>query len=230
LESRISKLVIEVADDSPRLIVKRDQLPIEPEQWGRAVALDAGTYELTARAPGRKAWHQTVEIAAGTPVVTIEVPVLKRLEEAPLPVRPDKPAPQGRASAPLAAVASTNDRASSAVNVKALALGGLGVGALAFGTVMGLRYKSANDDAKAICPSSTNCSAKQIDEHTRAVDRASRDRSWMYAGAGVGIASLAGAAAIYIFTSPRRTSSAGWQAEPTLGLHGELGASLTGAF
>ena len=231
LEPRISKLVIDVSDTSPRLSVKRDDLPLDQEQWGKALPVDAGTYELSAKAPGKKPWHTSVVVKPGVPVVTVEVPVLEPLQDKPehavAAAKPDTTAKSGTLPAPAGEPPS--DRSSSSrPNYRALGLGGIGVAALAVGTVMGIRYKSNNDDAKAICPSNNNCTPKQIDDHDRLVDKARSERAWMYAGVGVGALSLAGAAALYLFDKPH-SGSATVRALPALGQN-EVGASVVGQF
>lgn len=227
LEPRISKLVIEVSDDSPRLIVKRDDLPLEADQWGKAIAVDAGKYEISAKAPGKKPWHTTVQVKTGVPVVSVEVPVLESLRvEQPAPAAPAKTVVRAPSAPPPPA--PNRDLGGHGVNYRALTLGGIGVAALAAGTVMGLRYKSNNDDAKAICPSNLNCTPKEIEQHDRLVDDARSERAWMYVGVGVGTAALAGAAALYLLDKPRASSSS-VHAVPALG-ENEVGASLVGRF
>jgi tetratricopeptide (TPR) repeat protein len=230
LEPRISKLVIDVSDTSPRLSIKRDELPLEQEQWGKALPIDAGEYELSAKAPGKKPWHTTVVVKPGAPVVTVEVPTLEALEEKPEKVeavaKPAATAKSGALTAPNSE--PPRDRSSSGPNYRALGLGGVSVVALAVGTVMGVRYKSNNDDAKAICPSNVDCTPKQIDDHDRLVDKARNERAWMFAGVGVGALSLAGAAALYLFDKPHG-SAARVRALPALGQN-EVGASVVGQF
>jgi serine/threonine-protein kinase len=231
LEPRISKLVIDVSDSSPRLTVKCDELPLDQEQWGKALAVDAGKYEILAKAPGKKPWQKTVEVKPGTPVVSVEVPVLEALEPEPKPAAAavphvaEKTAPSSPATAPSE---PPRDRGSRGPNYRALTLGGFGVVALTAGTIMGFKYKSNNDDAKAICPSNINCTPKQIQDHDRLVDDARGQRTWMFVGVGVGALSLAGAAALYIWEKPQ-TSSASVRALPAFGRN-EVGASLVGRF
>lgn len=227
LEPRVSKLVIDVADTTPRLTVKRDELPLDQEQWGKAIAVDAGKYELTAKAPGKKTWKKTVEVKAGTPVVTVEVPALETADEPTAAAVLPKPPVEAKPSPVQPPAVPATTPAGGGPNYRALTLGGVGVVALGVGTVMGLRYKSNNDDAKDICPSNVNCTAKQIDAHDRLVEDARTQRAWMYVGVGVGALSLAGAAALYIFDKPTSTSS--WQAVPAIG-RGEVGASVVGTF
>ena len=232
LEPRISKLVIDVSDTSPRLSIKRDELPLDQEQWGKALPIDAGKYELTAKAPGKKQWHASVVVKPGAPVVTVEVPVLEPLEEVkPKPVAAvAKPAVTAKSGELTSSPAEPpRDRSSSSgPNYRALGLGGIGVAALAVGTVMGIRYKSNNDDAKAICPANVNCTPKEIEDHDQLVDHARSQRAWMYAGIGVGVASLAGAAALYLFDKPH-TATARVRALPAFGQN-VVGASVIGQF
>jgi tetratricopeptide (TPR) repeat protein len=230
LEPRISKLVIDVSDTSPHLSVKRDDLPLDEEQWGKAIAVDAGKYELSAKAPGKKPWHKSVEVKAGRSVVTVEVPALEAAEEQASAAVPKKPTPAGQSTPKAPAPASpSNDRSRVGPNYRALTLGGVGVAALAAGTILGIRYKANNDDAKAICRSNVNCTSAEIDKHDRLVENARTDRSWMYVGVGVGALSLAGAAALYLFDKPQSTKSANWHALPAVG-RTEIGASVVGAF
>ena len=67
LEPRISKLVIEVLDENPKLSIKRDQLPLEAEQIGKAEA-EAGRGYWRASAEGidpGQAWDTLCAAAGG---------------------------------------------------------------------------------------------------------------------------------------------------------------------
>jgi hypothetical protein len=189
LEPRISKLVVEVSSDDPKLVVKRDELPIEPEKWGRGMPIDAGKYVISAKAPHKQAFSETVEIKPGQAVATVVIPELKSDEPEPVVA----PVPVKEASPQPVVPPSTSDR-DRQITYKSVSLGVLGVGALTLGTVMGLRYKSSNDAAKEVCPSGRGCSEGEILEHQRLVDRASLSRTVSYIGFGGGAACLAGAA------------------------------------
>ncbi len=232
LEPRLVRLVIEAGDPDPRLVIKRDDLPLEQETWGKAVAVDPGTYVIVAKAPGKKAWQRTLKIEASSKIVTVEVPTLEASEPKPASqAKPASVAPARRKQLPPPAPEpSRNDRGRSSPNYKALALGGGGLAALAVGTFFGFSYKSANDDAKAICPSSTGCSVRDIEDHDRLVDEATTARAWAYLGVGAGVAALGGALALYVFDKPEASDAAGIRALPTLGASGELGASVMGSF
>jgi hypothetical protein len=233
LEPRLSRLVIEVSDSDPKLVVKRDELPLARDVLGTAVAVDPGQYVIVAKAPGKKTWTKTVEVTLRTKVVTVEIPVLEAAE-AVAPAAPKKAAVAK--PPPLAArAAPAGERARKPLPYNALAVAGAGVASLALGTVFAVRFKMANDDAKEICPSNRDCTVKEIQEHDRLVDKAKSSRPWIYAGYGVGVAALGGAAVLYLFNRPKSTdsaapSSATLRALPTFGQNGELGASVSGAF
>jgi hypothetical protein len=227
LEPRISKLVIEVSDETPKLSVKRDQLPMSPEDFGKAIAVDPGSYEIVAKAPGKKPWKKTVEVAAGTPVVTVEVPALEADEP---DAAPASKAAADKAEAAHAAPAAPIAPPPSKLNYRALGLGAFGVVSLATGTFFGFRYKSSNDDAKAICPENKGCTLSQITKHDQLVDRATTARSWMYLGVGVGTFAVGGAIALYALGGSTQPAQASIRAFPSVGEHGELGANVVGAF
>lgn len=226
LEPRISKLVVEVSSSDAKLVVKRDELPIEPEQWGRGLPIDAGTYVISAKAPHKQPYREIIEIKPGQAVASVVIPELTPdepvLAAAPVTTKPAAPMPP---AAPAAA--SDRDRR---LTYKSVSLGVLGVGALTLGTVMGLRYKSANDAAKEVCPSGKGCSEGEILEHQRLLDRASLSRTVSYIGFGGGAACLAGAVAFYFLDKPKPSSVAKVSAAPVLGPSGFYGGVVSGAF
>ena len=226
LEPRISKLVIEVSASDPKLVVKRDDLPIEPEKFGRGVPIDAGKYVITAKAPKKQPFSQDVEIKPGQAVATVVIPELKSDEPEPVaaPVPAKKPT-----VAPVAAPPSSS-QSDRQVTYKSISLGVLGVGSLTLGTIMGLRYKSSNDAAKEVCPSGRGCAEGEILEHQRLVDRASLSRTVSYIGFGGGVACLAGAVAFYFLDKPKPTSAAKVSAVPVMGPSGFYGGVVSGAF
>jgi hypothetical protein len=230
LEPRLTKLVIDVEDTTAKLSVRRDALPIEAEAWGKAIAVDPGKYDITAKAPGKKPWSKPVEVRAGQQVVTVTVPKLEDDEPPPLP--PAKPVAQETKPAP-------EPERGGGPNYKAIGLGAFGVVSLGVGIGMGVRYKSANDDAKSICPSNSNCTQSDIEKHDELVDKASTSRGWAYAGVTVGALSLVGAAALFIFEKPAPAAQQATHAKPTrlalrpltwLGENGRWGGGVDATF
>lgn len=244
----INKLVIEVKETDPKLVVKRDETAIEADQLGKPIGVDPGKYVISASAPNKLAWSETVWVKAKPEVVTVVVPELKSeaaaagkkkgkskakaMVAAAEPPPAEKPEPIAeQAPPPKPAPAPEPGRSDRFPDYKVLGLAGLGVGALTLGTVMAFRYKSANDDAKQICPTSTNCSDSEINEHQRLVDRASTARTFTYVGFIGGVACLSGAAVLYLLDPPKKkTSSAKVEAVPVLGPGGFYGTVVTGAF
>ena len=232
LEPRIPRLVIEVNDPDPKLVVKRGDLPLDSEAYGKAKAVDPGSYEILAKAPGKKPWTKKVDVAAGGGIVTVEVPKLEPAADAEPPVEPKKAAVK---LPPPATPPGTSDQFSAhhGPNVAAIGLGVVGIGGLAFGAFMATKYSSANSDAKAICPTSRGCTSQQITAHDQKVEDARGNRNWAYAGFGVGLVGI-GAAAALLFL-PQQTESeaaphSAWLATPLLTADGTLGASLSGKF
>lgn len=228
LEPRITKLVVEVASTDPKLTVKMDELPLEPEQYGRAVAVDPGKFTLSAKSPGKKPWSQQVEVKAGQKVVTASVPELSPEEPKPVvvPVKaPVKTEPARPLTLPPPAPAA-GDRD---LNYTALGVGVLGVSALAFGTYLGIKYKSANDEAKLVCPSSSGCTQDQISLHTDLVDRASFNRNFAFVGFGVGIAAVTTSVFLFALEKPKKASASALRAAPAFGA-GYYGGALGGSF
>ena len=231
LESRLNRLVIETAEPDPRLTIKRDDLPLDNESWGKAIAVDPGSYVIVAKAPGKKPWTKTIKVEATSKVVTVEVPELELAEKKPVaPTVTPTAAPAAKKLPPPATDSPPSDRRRSSPNVSLLALSGAGVITLGVGTFFAFRYKSANDDAKAICPSSVGCTLSQITQHDAKVDKASTARTWAFVGVGTGAVALAAAAALYFLNGSERPTHATIRALPAVGERGELGASLVGAF
>jgi hypothetical protein len=228
LEPRIPRLVVEVADPDPKLVVKRGDLPLDSESYGKAELIDPGSYEILARAPGKKPWKMKVSVTPGSAVVTVEVPKLEGLEreEIPAVAAPKKPPPTAREPARDAPMQEAHGRGPS---FGVLGLGGVAVAGVAVGTVMALKYRSANSDAKGVCPSNFDCTPQQISYHDQRVEDARSARSWAFVGFGVGALGLAGAAALLFLPQSSGTERA-WVASPVVAGNGSFGANLSGKF
>jgi hypothetical protein len=248
LNLRVSKLLVETRPTSAKLTVLRDDQELPAETWGKPQPIDAGSYTIVAKAKGRRTWRKTVEVTDGGSVVSVMVPDLMAskdeaspaaaapaAEPRPKPAAPKSaeasPPPAASKSAPVSftPAAPTSDR-SPQLSYTVLGLGGVGIGALTFSAVMAFRYSSANGDAESICPTSRDCSSREIADHDRLVKRASTARSLAFVGAGVGVASLGGAAAVYLLQQRRGSSQASLSAAPVVGADGSLGAGLSGSF
>lgn len=229
LEPRLSKLVIDVLATDKKLSVKRNDLPLEDDTWGKAIAIDPGNYTIVARAPGKQSFEKQVEVTAATPLVTVQVPELQPLKPEPPPAA-EKPTVSARPAKKAPVPAATDEDRGSGLNYRALTVASLGLGAITVGVVEGIRYRKANSDAKDVCPTSRNCTIPQIQAHDRLVDDAKSARAWSYAGFGVGAAGLVGAGALWYFQRPKTTAGISWQAAPVVAMDGSYGAALSGSF
>lgn len=240
LSARVPRLLVEVEATSAKLTLKRDGEEVPPEVWGKPQPVDAGSYTIMATAPGRKPWQASVEVKEQAGVVSVRIPDLPPVEpEARVPPVSGEPGSVERtapatksASAEAAGLVAprmdSSDRTRK-LTLPVLGLGGFGVGALAFSAVMAFRYQSANEEAEAICPTSRNCSRQDIAEHDRLVDRTATARTLGFAGLAAGVASLGGAAALYLLRSGSPSRASSLEAIPVAG-PGAVGASVSGTF
>lgn len=243
LEPRIGKVIVQVKPNEGKVTVKRDEVEISEESWGKAFALDPGSYTMWARSPGRKTYKKVIEIAAGAEPVTVTVPSLekttKELERekaeaaaaaaaAKAAEKPPEPKPTAKPVAPVEPAPARDGGIK--LDYPVVGLGGLSLASLTFSVVMAARYKNANDNAEGICPTSRNCSRRDIADHDMLVDRASTARTWAFVGLGVGLASAGGATALFVLGQQRRAKSTAFQAVPVVSPDGSVGATFSGAF
>jgi len=79
LEPRLSTLTINIpAENRVRgLEILRNNEPLDPGAWNKALPVDGGIYKITARAPGNADWSSTVTVLVERDTKTIETPKLK---------------------------------------------------------------------------------------------------------------------------------------------------------
>ena len=171
LEPRLSTLMITVALENRvgGLEILRNNVPIDPGAWNKALPVDGGTYKITARAPGNADWSSTVTVLVERDAKTIETPKLK----AAALKSPDA----GGAAAAGATVTSDHPRS----KVIPLALGAAAVGLFAGAVGFELSASSTYDESK------------------REMDNAKQDSLWQsantrrYVAVGFGVAGIAAA-------------------------------------
>lgn len=141
LDPKLPRLTISVPKDVAvdGLDVQIDGVSIDKGDWGKSRPLDPGDHKLTASAPGRKAWEQTVSIktaekksvsvpalaedksgATPAPAATAPVGPVATTKEAP----PPPPPPEEKPKEPEGPAAHK----SSGLVIEASALGGLFLG------------------------------------------------------------------------------------------------------
>jgi hypothetical protein len=79
LEPRLSTLTITVPPEArvAGLEVLRGGEPVDPGAWNKALPVDGGSYEISARAPGNAQWSSTVTVGNEHDAKAIEIPKLK---------------------------------------------------------------------------------------------------------------------------------------------------------
>ena len=188
LEHRLSTLTINVSAETRvgGLEVLRNNEPVDSGAWNKALPVDGGTYQITARAPANADWSSTITVGVERDAKSIEIPKLKAAALQPTPV--------SGTTAPSQPVAAAPERHRS--YVIPLVLGGA---ALALGGgALGLELSA----------SSTYDKAKRED------DNAKQDSLWhsannrRYAAVGLGAAGVACAGvAVWLYLRGGRTET-----------------------
>lgn len=196
IESRVPKLVITAADSTrePGLEIARDGVTVGPASWGTAVAIDPGTHDVVASAPGKTSWRTVVNASEGQ-VARVNVPALIAAV-APVVVAPIEkaknhatPAPPPSApdfSASLTSPPSTSPSPTSPMRTLGFITGGVGLAGLAVGGAFGILSLSKRDAATGHCTPDDVCDATGLQ---------ARDDA-MRSGNIATIATIAGASAL----------------------------------
>jgi hypothetical protein len=203
LETRLSRIVIRLLGDKPAALeVRRDGAIVPPPQWGTAIPADPGAHTIAAAAPGRLNWQSTVVLREGV-TETVLVPEL-------LASTHREPAKRA-AFVERTNVGDSNridgtGAAIGAQRVAALATGGIGVAAIAVGTVFGFQAMSLHDDSQVagLCNGAACATQAGLDLQDRS-NRAGNAATVAFALGAVGLATCG----VLWFTAPQRGPSVG---------------------
>lgn len=180
LDTAVARIVVQVAQPVPGLVVTRNGAPVI---IGTSERIDAGSYDIAASAEKYQPW-QTNVIAVDGQTLTIDVPAL--LSKPAIP----KPAPPP----PIA-----NNKRKTRMII-GYTVGGAGVACLFTGLGFGLAAKSAWDDARDLCPAgSARCSPTAVSLGNTAGTRA--DVATVMTA--VGVAGIS-ASVVILITAPRK--------------------------
>jgi serine/threonine-protein kinase len=140
LEPRLSKLRIDAEPEQggATLTVELDGRAVPVGQLGVAFAIDPGEHAVSANAPGRKAWSQSVTIAADGDARVVAIPALESL-----PAEPAATAP------PREPVAPPDERPE--IPVWAWVSGAVGVALIAGATAFAVDQHAAADEIEEQC-------------------------------------------------------------------------------
>ncbi len=165
LVGKLSKLTITVsaAAHVPGLQVQRDGVDVGEATWGVAVPVDPAAHAITAKAPGKQNWSQSVQVEPNGKVLAVEIPALQ--DAAPAPPQPRVT----EANATPSAASTKIDQGTTSHGLTqrqyAHIAGGIGVLGLAAGVVLGLEAKSKQNDSKPHCLANapTQCDQQGVD-------------------------------------------------------------------
>ena len=148
LAPRVPKVRVQVAGVAADEVVTFDGAPLRPADYGVARAVDPGTHEIRAEAPGRRAWTKTVEVVESGEELVVTVPALVSVDDEP--------------------IESTSSEGMGSVRLAGFIVGGVGVATAIVGGVLGGLTLSKVSDAEsdpALCPGKvcTPAGREQID-------------------------------------------------------------------
>ena len=186
LEPMLSRLTLVVPASMQAiegLVVRIDGTPVPSIAWGRALPTDPGPHQVSAAAPGMRAWSTSVDLAPNADRVDLPVPVLD-------PITRDEPVRAAPVSVPVVQPADRPAAGpeSSAVETAGFVLGGLGIVSLGVGGYYGYVALDRNADARERCPTNACTDAGGValnEESRRAAIRAD-----IFAGAGIVLAGV----------------------------------------
>jgi hypothetical protein len=232
LEERLSYLTITVADPKlAGLVIKRNGGVVDPVVFGTGLPLDAGTYEIVATAPGFASWSKRIEIGGSDKKITIDVPALHKPDDKTGPPphhdtspdvapRPKTNPDDGDEGAPNTATPSRF----TPLRKASIAMGAVGVVAIAVGVVRGLHANDLESQADAICPTASCADPAAVALNADARDAALQTNVLF----GVGGAFVAGAAVLWFVGAPK-TATDHVSLAPIVGGH-DVGLVLGGRF
>jgi len=217
LEARLPRLTISLAKPTQGIEILRNEGPVPPEEIGVDVPVDAGTFEIVARAPGRQEFRTTVTTKEGARE-TVLVPELEPIKVRAIapPETPKPPPPDPR-----------NTRVSAA-----LVTGGLGLTGLGVGIALGASASSQNTASNALYALCERTRQKSCPEGRQVRDGALRLATGSTIGFSVGLAGLGISTVLLLIPSrkaPARSEKPAFQVTPQVGPQGG-GAALAGRF
>ncbi len=179
LEPKMSSLIIEVAQPTAGLVVKRDGETLDAALLNTTVPLDPGTYTIVAEAPGYTPWKTDVVIPFKTKR-QLAIPALARSKEV-------ASAAVGT-SAPQPIVYRKVHRTWSGWRKFSVVLGVAGVGAAGTGLYFGMRARELEDSANQRCPLVVCSDSQALSDNRRARDNGTR-ANILYIAGGAAVAS-----------------------------------------
>jgi hypothetical protein len=229
LEPDLPRINIRVRSPAPQFAVKRNDEQVPASEWDKPMALDPGSYQVEASAPGRKTWSVRLELPPGGHVLQVTVPQLELETVAEPPASasavPEVAAAEASSDEPQAPAPppapSPSKGASWTAGILLTSLGVVGIGV---GGYFGLRAISKNNDSMAYCSKANECLAQGGSLRDEAKNSATI--STIAVGAGI---AAAGIGVVLMLTSagesPHSPTATGFWIRPGVG-PGSAGVQL----
>ena len=209
IEPHLTKLSIIVPPDTrpEGLVVTRDGKPVAASAFGVAVAVDPGSYTITATAPHYEKWERKVDATGEGQTASITVGPLTKIFVAPLPQPEADPA--------------------FAFHVGGIITGAVGLVAIGVGSAFGLIAGAKLKDSNAThCDASDRCDAVGLQLRGEAKDAALASTILFVAG---GVALAGGITLFFLAPKKKATNAVFAHLAPAVG-PGFYGATLGGSF
>ncbi|MDI3290766.1 hypothetical protein [Polyangium sp. 15x6] len=212
LESKLSRLVIEVPDSVSRegLVVRRDDLTVGSVLWNTGVPIDPGTYKIEATAPGKVPFSKSVVIEPGSATTTVTLSPLEDVKVEP-PPKP-KPEPVKLPPPPPPPLPRPKPKGIGPLGIVGIAAGGAGLLTMGASLGVGLMARARFDEAASFCDA-TYCDREGVAIRKDAKDLAGVGTAIFVPGA---VLTAAGTALFIVSLATRGPSDAAPKASATL--------------
>lgn len=190
LEPQVPKLLVRLAVVDPNVVVLRNGVRLQAEEFGVANPIDPGTYEIVARWQGKPEFRTMITLS---PHKLTEVEI------------PNPNAPLANAHESKVKIGTTNATPLSSTKIGAIIAGGIGVVGLGVGTAFGISAASKNSASIAIHQS---CHSVQACEEGKQL-REQAFSAATVANVGVGLGLVGAGTAVVLALLPNRSSSVG---------------------
>jgi hypothetical protein len=188
LEGKLVRMTIEIRNERIEgLVVRRNGVALDRAQWGAAIPIDPGGYEIEASAPGRKTWKTFVEVTVDRAANLISVPDLEAAPRGSPRLATAMDSAAADANAGAIAAAPPPPSGPTWMKPVGIVLAAAGTATLATGLFFGSRAMSKNDEAATHCRGVT-CDSVGVDLRAQAVS----------AGDAATIALIAGGSALAV--------------------------------
>jgi hypothetical protein len=219
LEAKLDRLTVTVAPTIPRagLRLLLDGAPLQPEEWGLAMAVDPGEHAVVVSSPDHPNRTLVARVGPDAPTTTVHIESLEEpAPQSPPPMAsPPPPAPPALSlptpePPPQEAAAGPPTSPQRWIGI---VVGGVGVVGIALGSAFGLTAKSkldqSNSGSNPPCDPSNHCNSDGLSLRQSSGDAATVSTVAFVAG---GVA-MAGGIVLY-FTAPRGAPRSAWTLRP----------------